>query len=88
MALVDAQSLRFALARRLELPSETANDQIRETILVKGGMYCGRRFSVHGHVLTWFVEEDEVKLIGPDGRLVTSCSAASFASPDAARRAA
>ncbi len=88
MALVDAQSIRSALARRLELPSDTADEQIRETILVKAGIYCGRRFTVHGHVLTWFVEENEIKLMGPDGRLVISCSAGGFVNPDAARRAA
>ncbi len=88
MARVDAQSIRGALARRLEIPSEIADEQIRETVLVKFGMYCGRRFSYHGHVLTWFIEEDEVKLIGPDGRLFTSCSATAFTIPDASRRAA
>ena len=88
MPLVDAQSIRTALARRLELPSETADEQIRETLLVRGGMYCGRRFTVHGHILTWFAEENEVKLMGPNGRLVTSCSASSFVNSDAARRAA
>jgi hypothetical protein len=88
MAFVDAQSIRAALARRLALPVESADEQIRETILVKSGTYCGRRFSVHGHVLTWFIEENEVKLIGPDGRLITTCSASLFATPDIARRAA
>ena len=88
MALVDAQSIRTALASRLGIPFESADEQIRETILVKSGMYCGRRFSVHGHVLTWFIEENEVKLIGPDGRLVLSCSASLFTMPEATRRAA
>jgi len=88
MALVDAQSIRAALARRLAIPVESADEQIRETILVKSGMYCGRRFAIHGHVLTWFIEENEVKLIGPDGRLVTSCSASFFTMPEATRRAA
>ncbi len=88
MALVDAQSIRDSLARRLSLPVETADEQIREIILVKSGMYCGRRFAVHGHVLTWFIEENEVKLIGPDGHLITSCSASSFVSSEVVRRAA
>lgn len=88
MSLVDAHSIRASLARRLALPVETADEQIRETILVKSGMYCGRRFAVHGHVLTWFIEENQVKLIGPDGRLITSCSASTFVTPDVVRRAA
>lgn len=88
MAHVDAPTIRAALARRLDLPTESADEQIRETLLLRAGMYCGRRFTVHGHVLTWFLEENEVKLIGPDGRLITSCSATSFANPDASLRAA
>ncbi len=88
MAFVDAQSIRTALARRLAIPVESSDEQIRETILVKSGMYCGRRFTVHGHVLTWFIEENEVKLIGPDGQLMTTCSASVFATPETTRRAA
>jgi len=88
MALVDAQSIRAALARRLGISGEVADEQIRETILVRAGMFCGRRFTVHGHVLTWFIEENEVKLIGPDGRLVIACRASVFATPDVVRRAA
>ena len=88
MAHVDAHSIRNALARQLGVSGETAHEQIRETILVKSGVYCGRRFTCHGHVLTWFVEENEVKLIGPDGRLVSSCSAVTFVNFDSVRRAA
>ena len=88
MALVDAQSIRVALAGLLAIPCEVADEQIRETILVKSGMYCGRRFALHGHVLTWFIEENQIKLIGPDGRLLISCSASAFANPETLRRAA
>ncbi len=36
-------------------------DQYRESILLRGGIYCGRRFEAHGANAIWFLEEDEVK---------------------------
>lgn len=88
MAHVDAPSIRAALARRLDIPRELADEQIRESILVRSGVFCGRRFALQGFVLTWFVEENEIKLVDPNGRLITSCSASLFTNPEATRRAA
>ena len=36
-------------------------DQVRESILLRGGSYCGRRFEADGAYAIWFLEEDEVK---------------------------
>ncbi len=88
MALVNAQTLRDSLARWLNLPQEQAQDLIRETILVRNGAYCGRRFTAERHSLTWFVEENQIKLTGPDGRLLLATSASSFISGQSERRAA
>jgi hypothetical protein len=42
----------------------------RETILIRGGNYCGRRFEAEqGHAI-WFVEEDQVKFVDAAGRVV------------------
>ncbi len=39
----------------------------RESLMIRGGMYCGRRFDAeHGHAL-WFFEEDQIKVFGADG---------------------
>ena len=35
--------------------------QFRESILIRKGSYCGRRFEAQGAYAIWFVEEDEVK---------------------------
>jgi hypothetical protein len=44
--------------------------ELRETILVSGGAYCGRRFDApNGHAI-WFVEEDQLKFYHPDGSVV------------------
>ena len=41
----------------------------RESVLLRDGIYCGRRFEAeHGDAL-WFFEEDELKIIGADGRV-------------------
>lgn len=35
--------------------------QFRESILIRNGSYCGRRFEADGAYAIWFLEEDEVK---------------------------
>lgn len=47
-----------------------ADSGIRETILIRDGHYCGRRFESDGFQAIWFIEEDEVKYFGPDGDLL------------------
>jgi hypothetical protein len=88
MPQVNATQLRRALAERLGIPTELADAQIRESIVIKGGVYCGRRFFLAGHTLTWFIEENEVKLTGDDGRVLTACLAPAFLSPPSLRQAA
>jgi hypothetical protein len=43
---------------RMEVPEP---DQFRESILIRKGSYCGRRFEADGAYAIWFLEEDEVK---------------------------
>jgi len=62
-------------------------DQYRETILIRGGNYCGRRFEVLGGHAIWFVEENQLKFYGPDGGLIRVVQPNS-ATPIAARFAA
>lgn len=78
MALVNAQNLRESLSRWLNLPADQSQELIRETILVRNGVFCGRRFVAERHSLTWFVEENQIKLTGPDGRLLLATTASSF----------
>lgn len=48
------------------LPSDTIP---QETILIRGGLYCGRRFDAAGLHAIWFLEENLVKFYGPQGLL-------------------
>jgi hypothetical protein len=43
------------------------DEQLRETILIRGGNYCGRRFEADGGHALWFVEEDQLKFFRADG---------------------
>ena len=41
--------------------------ELRESILIRDGAYCGRRFDgPQGHAI-WFVEEDQLKFYRLDG---------------------
>ena len=42
---------------------------IREAILIRDEFYVGRRFYTESHHAVWFIEEDELKIFGPDGQL-------------------
>lgn len=43
-----------------------------ESIVIRGGFYCGRRFNAESHHALWFLEEDELKIFDSGGRLVCS----------------
>ena len=42
----------------MEIPEP---DQFRETLLIRHGNYCGRRFEADGAYAIWFLEEDQIK---------------------------
>jgi hypothetical protein len=42
--------------------------QFRESILMREGHYCGRRFEAEGAHAVWFVEENQIKIVASDGR--------------------
>jgi hypothetical protein len=44
-------------------------EQFRETLLVCGGSYCGRRFQAEDGQAVWFFEENQVKFYAADGSL-------------------
>jgi hypothetical protein len=41
----------------------------RETMLIRNGFFCGRRFDLDGLQAVWFSEEDEIKFFGRSGSL-------------------
>jgi hypothetical protein len=43
--------------------------ELRETILIRNGGYCGRRFESEAAAAIWFVEENQLKVFRADGTL-------------------
>jgi len=44
--------------------------EMRETILIRDGYYCGRRFETEAAAAVWFMEENQVKVYQADGKVV------------------
>jgi hypothetical protein len=59
------QAIRESLA---QLGCDTA--ELHEAILIRGGMYCGRRFECAEGSAVWFLEENQIKYFNADGGLL------------------
>ena len=61
-------TVRQCLNRWLARQSTQVQDELeeshhwRESILVRDGFYCGRRFVADAYEAIWFLEEDELKI--------------------------
>jgi hypothetical protein len=55
--------------RQLEELGAAPGAEIVETILIRDGYYCGRRFECDGYSAVWFVDENELKIHERDGRV-------------------
>jgi hypothetical protein len=58
------------------------NQPLRETILIRAGMYCGRRFEAAGAHAVWFIEEDQLKLFSADGNILRVLDRVAAQEPD------
>jgi len=64
------ESVRRFIADVFQQLRLSGDDAPRQSLLIRDGNYCGRRFEAdRGHAL-WFFEEDQVKVFGADGRVV------------------
>ncbi len=70
--------IRLAIADQLTQFGVQPTDSMHETILIRNGLFCGRKFQLQGHEVVWFIEEDEIKFFSPVGELVKATSAISF----------
>ncbi|MEX2173483.1 MAG: hypothetical protein WD872_03920 [Pirellulaceae bacterium] len=68
---------RLVTASFVEL-GEPHAEQLRETILIRGGAYCGRRFEADTATAIWFLEENQVKLYRADGSVARVIGLASL----------
>jgi hypothetical protein len=72
------QQIRATLA---DMGCQTA--ELQEAILVRGGMYCGRRFVCPGGSAVWFIEEEQVKYYNAAGALKMTAVMPAAAAPAA-----
>ena len=57
--------------------SSASSSPIRsESILIRDGFYCGRRFDLGSHRAIWFLEEDVLKIYSQEGELESVLSGA------------
>ena len=49
--------------------SDSSEPILREAILIRDEFYVGRRFYTESYRAIWFIEQDELKIFGPDGQL-------------------
>ena len=63
------QGIREAIRENLSQQGCDVSD-MHEAILIRQGMYCGRRVECDAGSAVWFIEESQIKYFGPDGALV------------------
>ena len=61
------QEVRSIVRKELAMLCGKVVDEIRETILIREGHYCGRRFQIEGFIAVWFLDKPDIKLFGADG---------------------
>lgn len=72
------EQVRVAFGRWVQQRTGVASDEIQETMLIRQGCYCGKRLSSQGFSGVWFVEEGQIKLLGPDGHSYGTVGIAAF----------
>lgn len=86
-------------SQRLHLVRQTVTDwfashsypvpeSIGESILVRDGFYCGRKFVVGDCRAVWFVEDEQVKLFDDENHLLASLDIHEVQQQPSIRRAA
>lgn len=73
-----AEQVRVAFGRWVHRHTGAISEEVRETLLVRQSCYCGKRLSSQGFSGIWFIEEGQIKLLGPDGHSYGTMPIASF----------
>jgi len=66
------ERIRTAIAVELARFGVSDTSCLRETILIRDGLYCGRKFQCEKFSVVWFIEENEIKFFGPSGNLLVA----------------
>ena len=68
------ERMRAAIGAELKAHGVNDTSEMRETILIRNGLYCGRKFECQGHHVVWFTEENQIKFFSPSGNLILATS--------------
>jgi hypothetical protein len=61
------ERMRSAIAVQLQRLGLSQPTELHETLLIRNGLFCGRKFHCDGYLVVWFMEEDEIKFFSPSG---------------------
>jgi hypothetical protein len=61
------EQIRRLVATRFERMGGPPDAGISETLLIRNGFYCGRRFRLSNLEAVWFFEEKQLKIYARDG---------------------
>jgi len=71
-----AETIRLQVRQILEQHGAAPGSEICESLLIRSGFFCGRRFEMDGLSAVWFVEEGELKIYDRDGKTLCAEDAA------------
>lgn len=73
-----AERLRQQFRSLIASYESVSDEPILETILIADGMYFGRKFHAAGYVLTFFAQEEQVKIADPSLQVIYTSSLERF----------
>jgi|694.fasta_scaffold00106_26 hypothetical protein len=82
MLQTHVERVRQAIHEQLAQIAAQTVESIHETILIRNGLFCGRKFQWSGYEVIWFLEEDQIKFYGPCGNLLTTTPVAELVQED------
>lgn len=62
-----AQRIRKLVSDTFDRLGVDSSTSFEETVLIRDGYYCGRRYRRDGWQAVWFAEENQIKIFDRDG---------------------
>lgn len=69
---VKAETIRRQVRQIFQQNGAASDTDLCESLLIRDGYFCGRRFEMDGFCAVWFVEEDELKIYDRDGKVLVA----------------
>lgn len=75
MPAVSPQEVRQRVQHSFSELAQQDRQITGETLLVRGGEYCGHRYHTDDMAAVWFLEEDQIKFYNAEGHVLDVVSA-------------